>query len=93
MPIAFRVVFLNLYLRDTHILGIGEAAMTHIVHGASMIASCYAGDSMWRCDYRKSDYAQTAEKRTGETADTSAECAHRVPAGCHLRNWVERGAV
>ncbi len=48
---------------------------------------------MWRCDYRKSDYAQTTEKRAGETADASAEYAYRVPAGCHLRNWVERGAV
>ena len=93
MPIVFRVIFLNLYARGTHILGAGEVAMTHIAHGASMIASCYAGDRMWRCDYRKSDYAQTTEKRVGETADAPAECAHRVPAGCHLRNRVERGAV
>ena len=93
MVIGFRVIFLNLYLRDTHILGTSEAVMTHIAHGASMIASCYASHRIWRCGYRKSDYAQTAERRTGGTAGALAECFHTVPAGCHLRNWVERGAV
>ena len=63
--IAFRVIYLNLYLRDTHILGIREAAMTHIAHGASIAVSCYAGATMWWV-YRKSDYDRTTEKRTGE---------------------------
>jgi hypothetical protein len=49
---------------------------------------------MWRWVYRKSDYYdQTTEKRTGGTADALAECFHRVPDGCHLRNWDERGMV
>ena len=76
MLIAFRAIFLNLYLRDTHILGIREAAMTHIAHGASITASCYAGGRMWRCNYRKSNYDQTTEKRTGGTAAALAECFH-----------------
>ncbi len=63
MLIGFRVIFINLYLRDTHILGICEAVMTHMAHGASITASCYAGDRMWRCVYRTSDYIQTTEKR------------------------------
>jgi hypothetical protein len=79
--IAFRVIFLNLYLRNTHILGIREAAMTHMAHGASITASCYAGGRMWRCNYRKSDYDQTTEKRTGGTADALAECFHRLLGG------------
>lgn len=74
MLIAFRIIFLNLYLRNTHILGIREAAMTHMAHGASITASCYAGGRMWRCNYRKSDYDQTTEKRTSGTADALAEC-------------------
>ena len=93
MPIAFRVIYLNLYLRDTHILGIREAVMTHMAHGASMSASCYAGSRMWRCNYRKSDHIQTTEKRAGGTADALAECFHRVPGGCHLSNRDERGEV
>jgi hypothetical protein len=91
--IAFRGIFLNLYLRDTHILGIHEAVMTHMAHGASMTASCYAGDRMWRCDYRKSECDQTTEKRTGGTADALAECFYGVLGGCHLHNRDERGAV
>jgi hypothetical protein len=93
MPIAFRVIYLNLYLRDTHILGIREAAMTHIAHGASMTVSCYAGYTMWHCDYRKIDYDRTTEKRTGGTVDALAECFHRLPGSCHLRNRDERGMV
>jgi hypothetical protein len=91
--IAFRVISLNLYQRNTHILGTREAAMTHMAHGASMTASCYAGDRMWHCDYRKSDYDQTTEKRTDETADALAECSHRLPGSCHLRKRDERGVV
>jgi hypothetical protein len=56
MLIAFRVNCLNLYLRNTHILGIREAAMTHMTHGASLTAGCYAGGRMWRCDLGKSGY-------------------------------------
>jgi hypothetical protein len=91
--IAFRVISLNLYLRGTHILGIREAAMTHIAHGESIAVSCYAGDTMWWWVYRKSAYGQTTEKRTGGTADALAECFRRVPGGCHLRNRDERGVV
>jgi hypothetical protein len=91
--IAFRVFFLNLYLRDTHILGIRETVMTHMAHGVSMTVTCYAGDTMWHCDYRKSGYDQTTAKRTGETADALAECFHRLPGSCHLRNRDERGVV
>jgi hypothetical protein len=93
MLIAFRVIYLNLYLRGPHILGIREAVMTHIAHGASIAASCYAGGTMWRWVYRKSDYDQTTEKRTGGSAGALAECFHRVPGGCHLRNRDERGMV
>jgi hypothetical protein len=93
MLIAFRVIYLNLYLRGTHILGIREAAMTHIAHGASIAASCYAGGTMWRWVYRKSNYDQTTEKRTGGTAGAFAECFHRVPGGCQLRNRGVRGVV
>ena len=53
MLTGFRVIFINLYLRDTHILGIREVVMTHMAHGASMSASCYAGSRMWRCNSRK----------------------------------------
>ena len=74
MLIAFRVIYLNLYLRDTHILGIREAAMTHIAHGASIAVSCYAGATMWRWVYRKSDYDWTTEKPTSETVESLAEC-------------------
>jgi hypothetical protein len=88
-----RVIFLNLYLRDTHILGICEAVMTHIAHGASMATSCYAGDRMWPCDYRKSDYDQTIEERTGGSANALAECFYGIPGDCQLRNRDERGAV
>jgi hypothetical protein len=91
--ITFRVIILNLYLKDTYILGIGEAAMTHIAHGASMTANCYAGGRMWRYDYRASDYDQITEKRTGVTADALAECFHRLFGGCHLSNRDERGIV
>ena len=59
MLTGFRVIFINLYLRDTHILGIREAVMTHMAHGASITVSCYAGDRMWRCVNRTSDYIQT----------------------------------
>ena len=93
MLIAFRVIFLNLYLRNAHILGLREAAMTHMALSASMTASCYAGDRMWHRDYRKSDYDRTTEKRTGGTADALAECLHRLPRGCHLRNRDERGVA
>jgi hypothetical protein len=93
MLIAFRVIYLNLYLRDTHILGIREVAMTHIAHGASIAASCYAGGTMWRWVYRKSDHDQTTEKRKGGAVGALAECFHRVPGGCHLRNRDERGMV
>lgn len=93
MLIAFRVICLNLYLRNTHILGIREAAMTHMALGASVTACCYAGDRMWHRDYRKSDYEQTTEKGTNGAADTLAECLHRLPDGCNLRNRDERGAA
>lgn len=93
MLIAFRVIYFNLYLRNTHILGIREAAMTHIAHGASIVASCYAGGTMWHFDYRKRDYDQTKEKRMGGTADALAECLHRVPGGCHLRKRDEQGVA
>ena len=93
MLIAFRVFFLNLYLRDTHPLGIRETAMTHMAHGVSMTVTCYAGDTMWHCDYRKSDYDQTTEKRAGGTAGALAECLQRAPGGCHLRKRDERGVV
>jgi hypothetical protein len=93
MPIAFRVIYLNLYLRDTHILGIREAAMTHIAHGASIAASCYAGATMWRWVYRKSDYDWTTEKPTSGTVDALAEWFYRFPGSCHLRNRDERGVV
>jgi hypothetical protein len=91
--IAFSVIFLNLYLRNTHILGIREAAMTHMALGASMAASCYAGNKMWRRDYRKSDYDQTTEKGRGGIAAALAECLRRLPDGCNLRNRDERGAA
>ena len=93
MLIAFRVIFLNLYLRDTHILGTREAVMTHIAHGASMATSCYAGDKMWPCDYRKSAYHRSIEERTDGSANVLAECFYGVPSGYHLRNRDERGAV
>jgi hypothetical protein len=93
MLIAFGVISLNPNLRNTHILGIREAAMTHMAHGAFMTASCYAGDRTRRCDNRKSDYDQTTEKCTGGGADALAECFHRLPGGCHLRNRDERGVV
>jgi hypothetical protein len=74
-------------------LGIREAAMTHMAHGASMTTRCYDGDWMWRCGYRKSDYHQTIVKRTGGAADALAKCFYGVPGGCHLRYRDERGAV
>ena len=46
-------------------MGISEAVMTHMAHGASIIASCYAGDRMWRCVYPTSDYIQTTEEAHG----------------------------
>jgi hypothetical protein len=91
--IAFRVIFLNLYLRNAHILGIREAAMTHMALSASMTASCYAGDRMWHRDYRKSDYDQTTEKGTGGIAAALAECLRRLRDGYNLRNQDERGAA
>ncbi len=84
---------LNLYLRNTHILGAREAVMAHIVHGASIIINCYAGDRMWQYDDRKSDYDQMIEERTGGAANASAECLHGVPGGCHLRSQDSGGAV
>ncbi len=93
MLIAFRVICLNLYLRNTHILGIREAAMTHMALGASVTACCYAGDRMWHRDYRKSDYDQTTEKGRGGIAAALAECLRRLPDGCNLRNRDERGAA
>jgi hypothetical protein len=90
---TFRVISLNLYLMATYILGIREAAMTHMAHGASIAASCYAGGTMWRWIYCKSDYDQTTEKRTGGTAGALVEYFHRVSGGCHLRNRDERGVV
>jgi hypothetical protein len=90
---AFRAVSVNLYLRDTHILGARGAVMVHIVHGASITINCYAGDRMRRYDGRKSDYDQMIEGRTGGAADAPAECLHGVPGGCHLRSQDNGGAA
>jgi hypothetical protein len=92
--IDFRVVFLNLYLRDTHILGIGEAAMTHIAHGASFTASCYNGSRMWRYNLPEKRLRLDDREAYGCTVDALAEFFYWLPGGCHRRSKRdERGVV